>query len=154
MRFSIVLVALAGCSTAPASTASRLDANDDTAPVPFCVFDTMAPTVAAGALSYAERPPHTDCVPPEPGEVFSLGFATDGWWLQFDAPRSAFTVGVEQPIVFGAASLLATQQGESCFDWSGSFVVTADLPAWSIFVDATCVSDGLRVIGQFNAGER
>ena len=142
-----MLVFVGGCG---GSTGTPEQAAAVATPSPFCTYDTTAPTATAGDVSYSSRAPGVDCVAPEPGAVFSLGFAARGWWLQFDAPRYAVKVGEAQPIAFGAASLLVVQGEASCFQWSGTFTVMSDLPQWSIFIDATCKASGLRVVGQWS----
>lgn len=144
-------LALLVCGCSGAAVAAHRDASALAPARPFCVYDTTAPTTTSGAVSYDSRAPGVDCVPPELGGVFSLGFAADGWWLQFDAPRYAVKVGDAQPIAFSAASLLAVQGEASCFEWTGDYEVVSDLPAWSIFIEATCKASGLRVVGQWSA---
>jgi hypothetical protein len=154
LLLGLVLVGLCavGCSTGSVDVPSGPRGLDTATPVlPFCIYDVTAPDRTSGSLSYAARPRHTDCVPPEGGEVFSLGFATDGWWMQLDAVRAAFTVG--HPVRFeetNQAALLALD----CWNWTGEFIVMKDEThshSWSVFIDATCAGDpSKRVIGQWS----
>ena len=154
MRFALCIVALVGCSQPLPTSTNR--APDIVEPTPFCVWSVAAPDSIEGTESYATAGRGVDCVTPGGGEVFSVGFATRGWWFQLDALRSAITVGDPQPLDRAAASLLlVTGDGRSCWDWTGDIAVLADRGAgesWSVFVDATCAdASGLRLAGQWSS---
>lgn len=150
-----LLLLVAGCIGAP-SVVPVAEALPSAEPPPYCVWDIAAPEALDGSLSYATQRPGIDCVTPEGGEVFSVGFATRGWWFQLDALRSAIIVGKSQPLDRTAASLLlVTDDGRSCWEWNGDVTVLADRDAgkaWSVFVDAACADgSGLRLAGQWSS---
>lgn len=118
---------------------------------PLCVIELRAPEAWQASLQ-ADDVPGVDCIPPEGGEVFSLGFAHAGWWLQLDVARRSLTVG--EPHAFdGQAKLLALD----CWQWNGSVTVDADdAHGWALRLDAQCRDDdgapvaGKRVAGSFS----
>ena len=99
-----------------------------------CIYDLKAPVELAGSLP-TYFTPGVDCVPPEGGDVFSVGFGWRGGVLRFAAPRP----------VGGAVSLYVRTTETWCVDWEGEAIVE-DLPSWSLFLDGTCGS--LRVLGR------
>jgi len=115
----------------------------------FCAVALTAPEAFAVHLG-ANDVRGIDCVPPEGGEVFSLGFAHGDWWLQLDAARSSLIVG-EAHAFDGQASLLAMD----CWEWDGSFTVDEDdSTGWALRVDARCRSDAsVAIAGRFD-GQR
>lgn len=146
---ALFLVGVVGCTGAAPNIADVKTARND--PVPFCTYSAAWPATTDGAISYTKRPAGVDCVPPEGGEVFSLGFASASWWFQLDAPRTVFVIGEPQPIAYGTSSLLLVQHdGTSCWNWTGDFTVMSDLPSWDVYIDATCIDDpSIRVAGHW-----
>lgn len=136
-----VVVMVGGCGGAAVGVAQ---APDVVQIAPFCVFDVNAPTVKAGEIAYDRRPAHTDCNPPEYGEVLSLGFAADGWWLQLDAVRAQLAIG--EPVRFETTDQVALL-AMGCTNWIGELLVVSDLPAWSVFIDTTCADDATVHVG-------
>jgi hypothetical protein len=88
-----------------------------------------------------------DCIPPAGGEVFSLGFAHAGWWLQLDIARATLSPGTPHPFDSQAA-LLALD----CWDWDGAVTVDEDDAAgWSLTFDAHCRKDATKsIVGVFS----
>jgi hypothetical protein len=111
----------------------------------FCAVSLAAPEAFATTL-HADDVRGVDCVPPERGERFSLGFAHAGWWLQLDVARASLAVGA--PHAFdGQATLLALD----CWDWNGAVTVEADDDAgWTVAFDARCNNDASKaIVGRF-----
>lgn len=111
----------------------------------FCAVALDAPEGFAATL-HADDVRGIDCVPPGRGEVFSLGFAHAGWWLQLDVARASLTVGA--PHAFdGQAALLALD----CWDWEGAVTVeTDDDSGWAVALDARCTNDASKaIVGRF-----
>jgi hypothetical protein len=117
---------------------------------PFCTIDLVAPEVWQVTLT-ANDVPGIDCIPPEGGEVFSLGFAHAGWWLQLDVARRSLAVGATHAFD-GQAALLALD----CWEWDGHVTVDADEDArWAVRLDARCRDDeGKAVVGSFSGDRR
>ncbi len=143
------LVAVIGC--ARAGTAFPPDAGPVAASsaANFCTIDLAAPEVWQTTLA-ADDVRGVDCVPPAGGEVFSLGVAHAGWWLQLDVARATLAVGRAHAFD-GQAALLALD----CWEWDGSVTVDADDAArWAVRIDARCRDDdGKRIVADFS-GDR
>src|SRR4051812_27020771 len=126
--------------------------SQDTAPKeatslsPFCAISLDAPERWQATLT-ANDVPGVDCVPPQGGDVFSLGFAHDGWWLQLDVARSSLAVATAHAFD-GQAALLALD----CWEWDGSVTVDEDdADGWALRIDARCRDDARRaVVGSFS----
>ncbi|HEY2747708.1 MAG TPA: hypothetical protein VGL86_23965 [Polyangia bacterium] len=115
----------------------------------FCNVALRAPEAFAVTL-HADDVRGIDCVPPAGGEVFSLGFAHAGWWLQLDVARSSLVVGAAHAFD-GQAALLALD----CWSWDGAVTVDEDDAAhWSLTIDAQCRDDVDKVIDGTFDGER
>src|SRR5262249_29841860 len=114
----------------------------------FCAVQLSAPERWDTVLS-ANDVSGVDCVPPDGGEKFSLGFSHAGWWMQLDVARPPIVVGAAHAFD-GQAALLAL----NCWEWDGAVTVEkADRQGWALRVDAICRDDaGKRVDGAF-AGE-
>jgi hypothetical protein len=136
------LLALLACTSPTAPTSSRYGFDE----VPQrCVFALQAPEALSGSdpTYYVEG---TDCVPPEGGDAFTVGFGWPGGVLHLEAPRPV--AGVVQLRELG---LYMRVDGQGwCVDWDGQAVI-ADLPAWSVAIDGTCVDEELRVVGRIGA---
>lgn len=147
MRSSALLVAAAaaGC-THPLAVAERAASDDVRAPL--CTFDISAPEAFVGTLTHPEA--GLDCVPPEYGDTFTVGFAHDGWRLVARVPRAANHVGDTIALDGRRASMLYQSPRGACSNWVGEVIWIAELPAWSLFVDATCSDGSARVVGQWS----
>ena len=149
VRICCTLALLWAAACAPSGTPvpqPTTAAPDATRVVVFCSIALQAPEAWQATL-YADDVRGVDCVPPDRGDVFSLGFSHAGWWLQLDVPRRALTVGT--PHAFdGDAALLALD----CWDWDGSVTVDADDDArWAVRLDARCRADaGKALVGSFS----
>jgi len=116
---------------------------------PFCTIDLAAPEVWRATLA-ADDVTGVDCVPPEGGEVFSLGFSHAGWWLQLDVARRSLAVGTAHAFD-GQAALLALD----CWEWDGAVTVDADDAArWAVRIDARCRDDGRKAVAGTFSGDR
>jgi len=130
-------------SAAPPAEATTTVETERTAT--FCAVALEAPEAFATTL-HADDVRGVDCVPPERGERFSLGFAHAGWWLQLDVARASLAVGA--PHAFDAqAALLALD----CWDWDGAVTVEADDDTgWAVVFDARCAKDRSKaIVGRF-----
>lgn len=151
--FALVLapLVLAGCGGHAVPVVEAASAPTVDPEPPICTFDLVAPEPLQGELAHPET--GLDCVPPEGGPDFKVGFAYDAWRFVVTIPRDRNRVGNAIPLDgSGLAHLLYLGPAGSCVDWTGEVVWVSDLPAWSIYVDATCADDpGLRIIGQWGA---
>ena len=113
---------------------------------PFCAVALTAPESWQTTL-FANDVRGVDCVPPQGGEVFSLGFSHDGWWMQLDVARHSRVVG-ERHAFDGQAALLALD----CWEWDGDVTVDQDDGAgWALRIDARCRADAAKaVVGAFS----
>ena len=113
---------------------------------PFCVVALTAPEAWQTTL-FANDVHGVDCVPPQGGDVFSLGFSHDGWWMQLDVARRSLVVGERHDLEHQAA-LLALD----CWEWDGSVTVDEDDAAgWALRIDARCRADARKaVVGAFS----
>ncbi|HEX8953082.1 MAG TPA: hypothetical protein VF945_14605 [Polyangia bacterium] len=145
----LALLALLGCSRsgthvplerAPVAAASVTN---------FCTIDLVAPEVWHATL-HADDVAGVDCVPPAGGEVFSLGVAHAGWWLQLDVARRSIALGAHHPFD-GQAALLALD----CWEWNGGVTVDADDEArWAVRLDARCRDDETKAVVGSISGAR
>jgi hypothetical protein len=146
---SLAVLALTGCAQSGTRVPLTQDRNIASETANFCTIAVAAPERLQLALE-ADDVQGVDCVPPQGGEVFSLGFSHAGWWLQLDVARSSLVVGV--PHAFdGQAALLALD----CWEWDGSVTVDADArDQWALHLDARCRDDADKaIVASFN-GER
>jgi len=113
---------------------------------PFCTILLTAPE-AWGSTLTANDVPGVDCIPPQGGDVFSLGFSHAGWWLQLDVARSSRVVGAAHAFD-GQAALLALD----CWEWDGSVTVDEDdADGWALRIDARCRDEARKsVVGAFS----
>jgi hypothetical protein len=140
-----VLAALVtfGCSNQPSpgrAPAAGLDTVGQ-----LCAYDLAEPAQLTGSLpSYAGR--GVDCVPPEGGPTFTLGFGWPGGVLHLVAPRPAAGV-----VPLSSIGLYLRTPDGWCVEWAGVAIID-DSADWSVALDGVCVSgdddDGLRVVGQ------
>jgi hypothetical protein len=117
---------------------------------PYCAIDLRAPELWQATLA-ADDVPGVDCIPPAGGELFSLGFAHAGWWLQLDVARRSLTVGQPHALEDQAA-LLALD----CWEWDGSVTVDADdVQRWALRIEVRCRADaGKEIAGSFSGSRR
>ena len=115
---------------------------------PFCTILLTAPESWQATLS-ANDVSGIDCIPPQGGDVFSLGFSHAGWWLQLDIARPSVVAGAAHAFD-GQAALLALD----CWEWDGTVTVDEDdADGWAVRIDARCRADAKKsVVGAF-AGE-
>jgi hypothetical protein len=113
---------------------------------PFCSVALEAPESWQTTL-FANDMHGIDCVPPQGGEVFSLGFSHRAWWMQLDIARRSLTVGKAHAFDDQAA-LLALD----CWEWDGDVTVDEDDAAgWAVRIDARCRDDAQKaVVGAFS----
>jgi hypothetical protein len=153
MRWTTLFVALmavgcAGGGSALPPTEETTGVTSESLPT-FCAATLSAPEVIDVRLG-ANDVRGIDCIPPAGGQVFSLGFAHAGWWMQLDIARPSLVVG-EAHAFDGQAALLAVD----CWEWDGGVTVDEDDGVgWALRVDAHCRGDAsLAVVGRFG-GER
>jgi hypothetical protein len=132
---------LIGCSPATPPEAARQ--GFDVVPQ-LCTYALQEPVQLAGSLPSYDGATGFDCVPPEGGETFTVGFAWPGGLLRLAAERPV--AGVVQLHDVG---LYVRTETAWCIDWEG-VVVIEELPAWAVLIDGTCVEGGVRVIGKIN----
>ncbi|MDB4964441.1 MAG: hypothetical protein JWN44_130 [Myxococcales bacterium] len=150
MRNLLVLTAVtlaAGCAEKSAPIDHQ--ASPDETIRPYCAFDLSEPEVLKGEL-IANDVPHLDCVAPEGGADFSVGFAHDGWRAVLHLPRASARVG--ETIAFGDGRVAMLYQGKDgyCTDWDGEVVWLGDVPSWGIIVTAYCKTAPLAVVGAWS----
>jgi hypothetical protein len=138
MRLALML--LAGCTIAPAGVARE----GFTVTPQTCIYDLTSPVRLAGSLP-TYFTPGVDCVPPEGGELFTVGFGWPGGVLRLAAPRPVGVVPLESVGLY-----LRTEEGW-CADWRGDAVLE-DSPSWSLIVDGMCADGGLRLAGKIAGG--
>ncbi|MFI5229216.1 MAG: hypothetical protein ACHQWU_09115 [Gemmatimonadales bacterium] len=146
---ALLCVFLAACGTAPPAETQVVVRPPPAPRRPFCAFDMAQPEPLAGALA-GYFGPGIDCVPPEGGDAFTLGFGLHSDVYVLTVERTAIRLGDSMPFV-GAAHLFATVgDAPACVDWRGEVVIDGDLPAWSVYIDATCSdAPNIRLQGQF-----
>jgi hypothetical protein len=149
--FGLTAVACAGPGTRVPQTQTTAEPASAASAAPFCAIELRAPETWQATLE-ADDVAGVDCIPPAGGEVFSLGFAHAGWWLQLDIARTSLTVGAPHTLD-GQAKLLALD----CWQWDGAVTVDADdRDHWALRIDAQCRDDdgapiaGKRVSGSFS----
>lgn len=81
-----------------------------------------------------------DCVPPEGGDLFTLGFGWRDGLIQLTESRAS-----------GEWRIYARTKAGWCVDWLGE-VAIEDLPAWSASFDVRCSDDSLRFAGRIDYG--
>ena len=142
------MVAALGCAQQDTRVPRTQDRNSIEEPANFCTIDIQAPEAWSAVLS-ANDVRGVDCVPPDRGEVFSLGFSHAGWWLQLDIARPTVVVGRAHAFD-GQAALLALD----CWEWDGAVTVEADDDAgWAVRIDARCRDDAHKAVVAAFSGE-
>src|SRR5512144_354758 len=132
----MAMIAVVGCAQSGTSVPPMQNERATTKVTTFCTIELIAPEAYRATLS-ANDVRGVDCVPPAGGEVFSLGFAHAGWWMQLDLARRSLVLGAAHRFD-GQAALLALD----CWEWDGSVTVDADDDArWAVRVDARCRDD-------------
>jgi hypothetical protein len=147
MRFvlSCFVAVSVGC-TPPLAVGER--AASDDVQTPLCTFDVRAPESLAGSLTHPQT--GLDCVPPEYGDRFTIGFGHDDWRVIVGVPRASSRVGDTIALDGRRATMLYQSTHASCTEWTGSIVWTSDLPSWRARVDATCADGSVRIDGQWS----
>jgi hypothetical protein len=137
----MVALAVVGC-TLPDDPAER---NQGFAVRPTtCAYAFEKPVVLSGSLpTYAT--PDTDCVPPEGGDAFTVGFGWPDGVLHLEALRP-----VAGAVPLRELGLYVRTVDDWCVDWVGEAVIV-DLPEWSVSIDGTCADGGLRLVGRIGA---
>jgi hypothetical protein len=140
IRAGWVWLALGGCSGPPGP--SRATYTDPIIPQA-CIYDLQMPVELSGSIpTYVD--PGVDCIGPEGGETFTMGFGWPGGVLHVAARRPV--AGVVQ--LHDVGLYVRTETGW-CIDWDGTAVIE-ELPAWAVFIDGTCVGGGVRMIGNLS----
>jgi hypothetical protein len=154
MRNLLILSAIvvtAGCAQQTQQQPLNIDhqASPDETMRPFCAFDLTQPETLQGEL-IANDVAHLDCVAPEGGAEFRVGFAHDAWRAVLHLPRAANRVG--ETVAFGDARVSLFYQGKDgyCNDWQGDVVWLSDLPSWGVLVTAYCKTAPIAVVGAFS----
>jgi hypothetical protein len=131
----LLMTLIAGCAPEP-STSPRI-ASQET-PMILCAYALDEPPLS-GAL-----PNHlndgVDCVPPEGGDLFTLGFGWRGGLIQVAASRPA-----------SEWRIYARTQNGWCVDWEGE-VTIEDLPDWSVTLNVRCADGSLQLAGRIDSG--
>jgi hypothetical protein len=122
----VLVAALVGCSHPREDTSAA--PLERAAPSPTaCVYDVRHHVEAYGELAGYFGPDGADCVPPEYGDVASVGLGLRGVLLKARVRRSN-----------GAWSLYATTDDAWCNEWDGDVWLVSDLPRWHFEIDARC----------------
>jgi hypothetical protein len=121
---------------------------------PACTGSFSSPASLAGSCS---GPTATAC----PTDPISATLATTTTTCPHTTTE--VSVSVERPFTVGKAitlpdalvSLVEVNGNQDCFAWTGTVTVTADLPTWSISIDATCstTGDSAQVVGTFTGNQ-
>ena len=148
MRFATLALLLVGACARPIAVAER--AASDDVQTPLCAFDVEAPEALVGAITHAGT--GIDCVPPDGGELFEIGFAHDDWRVVITLPRSTHRIGDTISLDGTQATMLLQTARVACVEWSGAVTWQSDLPSWSASVDATCSDGSARVVGRWCNG--
>jgi len=144
---SILVLALGGC--APGEKIAHQASPDEVRPF-FCTFELTTPEALGGQLMLNDAA-GVDCVAPEAGDTFKVGFGRPTWRLVVTVPRT-LNEPSETPIPLDGGTVALLYQGRDawCSAWRGELSWLADAPRWSISVDATCANDAeLHVAGQW-----
>jgi hypothetical protein len=140
MRHLLMLGVIAGCTPPPPEAARQ---GFDVVPQ-LCTYTLQEPVLLAGNLPSYDGAAGFDCVPPEGGEAFTVGFAWPGGLLRLVAPRPVAGV-----VLLHDVGLYVRTETGWCTDWDGTAVIE-ELPAWAVAIDGTCVGGGVRVEGQIS----
>lgn len=112
-----------------------------------CSWDLLAPITSMGASDTTFGPDGEECVPPEGGPAFGVGFGWHGLVMKVSVPRPAR----DEFTHFDASEIglyLNTPSGW-CVDWIG-IVSVLDANDWLVGVDATCSTNTtMKLIAQF-----
>lgn len=147
---AVLVFAACGPAGAPAVEIAR---STDVTAAPSCRFDFAAPEPLDGEL-WANDAPGLDCVPPDGGATFQVGFAHGPWRLVVTLPRARHHVGDTVPLDGDAAALLYQSADRWCADWIGVVVWRGELPDWRIDVDAWCTTTLAHVAGTLGGHAR
>lgn len=144
MRILLLSLAVAtmGCSPRVAGHLAASDVVDE----PDCTFDLTQPETLYGSLLHDDQP-GIDCFTSDWNGSWELGFAHRDWSLKLTVPRRLHHAGEIIDLGSGTVGLVDAR----CAAWSGQVRWMSDEPAWSVFIDASCVDEpGRRIVGQLS----
>lgn len=149
MRALILFLCACGEENGAVIPAITITVNDA-----LCSWDVLDPVSDTGWSDSTFGSDGEECVPPEGGDVFEVGFGWRGLVTKLSVPR---------PIDSGLAHFDASQVGlyvnaggAWCTDWQG-IVSVRDTDQWIAGVDARCSSgsgDGMRLVAQWGGKRR
>jgi hypothetical protein len=107
-----------------------------------CAWEVLEPVDTTGASDTTFGSDGQECIPPEGGYWFEVGFGWMGAVIKLSVPRP---VGRDL-MRFDASEvgLYVNAGGKWCIDWKG-IVAVRDANDWFAGVDAECTTDDLRV---------